>query len=124
MVDGLFGIGLNRPLNASWIALIENINDAKLRVLAVDVPSGLNAETGEAEGATIKAAVTLTVGAPKAGMVQPSAWNQVGRLEVASDVGLVPCPFETELIWTTGQDFCQFQNLVCPFFFRVSEDVG
>src|ERR1700722_1376780 len=41
IVDGLFGIGINRPLDANWAALIERVNDSQLRVLAVDVPSGL-----------------------------------------------------------------------------------
>src|SRR5207247_4907679 len=41
IVDGLFGIGLNRPLAGSWIKLIEQINQSGSRILAVDVPSGL-----------------------------------------------------------------------------------
>jgi hypothetical protein len=45
--DGLFGIGLNRPLDPAWLKFITRINAAKLPVLAVDVPSGLNADTGE-----------------------------------------------------------------------------
>jgi NAD(P)H-hydrate repair Nnr-like enzyme with NAD(P)H-hydrate epimerase domain len=76
VIDGLFGIGLNRPLNGDWIRLIEKINAAGLRILAIDVPSGLNAETGKTEGAAIKAAVTLTVGAPKSGMLQPEAGSK------------------------------------------------
>src|SRR5688572_14717019 len=47
VVDGLFGIGLNRPLDESWIAFIKRLNGAQQRVLAVDAPSGLNADTGE-----------------------------------------------------------------------------
>ena len=49
----------------------------------MDVPSGLNADTGETFGAAIEAAVTLTVGAPKTGMLAQAAWPFVGRLEVA-----------------------------------------
>jgi ADP-dependent NAD(P)H-hydrate dehydratase / NAD(P)H-hydrate epimerase len=108
IIDGLFGIGLNRPLNADWLRVIETINAAKLKVLAVDVPSGLNAESGQPEGAAIKAAVTLTVGAPKSGMLLSSAVNFVGRLEVASDVGLIPCPSQSELMWTLPEDFRDF----------------
>jgi len=89
IIDGLFGIGLNRPLDADWQKLIAAINAAKLSVLSVDVPSGLNAETGEPEGAAIEAAVTLTVGAPKIGLLKQSAWPFVGRLEVANEVGLL-----------------------------------
>src|SRR5437660_7735846 len=91
VIDGLFGIGLNRPLSAEWGTLIERINEAQLQVLAVDVPSGLNADSGEPQGAAIRATITLTIGAPKGGLVKPAAWPFVGRLEVASEVGLVPC---------------------------------
>src|SRR5262245_23122695 len=42
VIDGLFGIGLNRPLGTEWQQFIQRVNDAQTRVLAVDVPSGLN----------------------------------------------------------------------------------
>ena len=89
IIDGLFGIGLNRPLDGAWQKFIGAINAAKIPVLAVDVPSGLNADTGEPQGAAIEAAVTLTVGAPKAGLLKSSAWPFVGRLEVTGEVGLM-----------------------------------
>jgi NAD(P)H-hydrate epimerase len=108
VIDGLFGIGMNRPLGNDWVKFIECVNDSGARVLAVDVPSGLNAETGRPEGASIRAAVTLTVGAPKAGMLQESAWNYVGPLEVATDVGLTSCPVHSEVQWTLTEDFAAF----------------
>ena len=108
VIDGLFGIGVNRPLNPDWIRFIERLNASSAPVLSVDVPSGLNADTGEPEGAAVCAAVTMTVGAPKRGMLSQSAWNHVGRLEVATDVGLVPCPDTTELHWTLAADFHGF----------------
>ncbi len=73
IVDGLFGIGLNRPLEAPWIRLIEKVNQTQIPVLAIDVPSGLNADTGEPEGAAIRATVTLTLGAPKKGLLTAPA---------------------------------------------------
>ncbi len=103
IADGLFGIGLDRPLDAHWRKLIEAVNGANLPILAVDVPSGLNAETGGVEGAAITADVTLTVGAPKRGLLKAAEF--VGRLKVLSDVGLVPCPFDSELNWTVKNDF-------------------
>lgn len=108
VIDGLFGVGLNRPLQPSWIQFIQRINSAKLPVLAVDVPSGLDADRGEPRGAAIEAAVTLTVGAPKNGLFPQSAWPYVGRLEVATDVGLAPCPLTSEINWTLPQDFTHF----------------
>jgi NAD(P)H-hydrate epimerase len=108
IIDGLFGIGLNRPLNDGWIKLIQRVNESKIPILAIDVPSGLNADIGENFGAAIEATITLTVGAPKIGMLAKSAWPFVGRLEVAEDVGLVSCPIETELNWTQPEDFLDF----------------
>lgn len=108
IVDGLFGIGLNRPLGEPWQKIIAAINDTRIPVLAVDIPSGLNADTGETFGAAIKAAVTLTVGAPKIGMLAAPAWKYVGRLEVADDVGLIPCPHRSDVVWTLPGDFENF----------------
>jgi NAD(P)H-hydrate epimerase len=108
VVDGLFGIGLNRALAEPWLKIIGAINASKLPVLAVDVPSGLNADTGENLGAAIEAELTLTVGAPKLGLVAPAAGSSVGRLEVTGEVGLVPCPLQGDLIWTEARDFADF----------------
>jgi ADP-dependent NAD(P)H-hydrate dehydratase / NAD(P)H-hydrate epimerase len=88
-----------------------------LEVLAIDVPSGLNAATGKAEGAAIRASTTLTVGGVKRGLLAESAWDFVGRLEVASEIGLVPCPFDTakaELVWSVESDFVKFQRMRRP----------
>jgi NAD(P)H-hydrate epimerase len=104
----LFGIGLSRPLDDGWKKFIAAVNESKIPVLAVDVPSGLNADTGQPQGAAIEATVTLTVGAPKIGMLQQSAWPFVGRLAVAEDVGLIPCPHQGELNWTLPGDFADF----------------
>ena len=108
LIDGVFGIGLNRPLDDGWKKFIAAVNQSKIPVLAVDVPSGLNADTGEVQGAAIEAAVTLTVGAPKTGLLAQGAWPFVGRLEVATDVGLVPCPHKGDLNWTLPEDFTGF----------------
>jgi ADP-dependent NAD(P)H-hydrate dehydratase / NAD(P)H-hydrate epimerase len=108
IIDGLFGVGLSRPLDAAWVKFIECVNATGLPVLAVDVPSGLNADNGEAMGAAVRATVTLTVGAPKRGMLRPSAWPFVGRLDVAAQVGLGPCPIKGETQWTLPGDFRGF----------------
>jgi ADP-dependent NAD(P)H-hydrate dehydratase / NAD(P)H-hydrate epimerase len=108
IIDGLFGIGLNRVLGGDWKKFIAAVNASKIPVLAVDVPSGLNAETGEHFGAAIEAAVTLTVGAPKIGILAQNAWPFVGRFEVAEDVGLISCSYKTDLNWTLPEDFQNF----------------
>lgn len=111
IVDGLFGIGLNRPLDAKWVVFINRINAAAAPILAVDVPSGLNADTGVTAGAAIRATLTLTVGAPKRGLLPTVAGEFVGRLEVATEVGLIPCPCDSEWRWTQSEDFANFPPL-------------
>lgn len=113
IVDALFGIGLNRALNPEWVSFIRTVNESSSAVLSVDVPSGLNADTGEHFGAVIEADVTLTVGAPKSGMFVPGALPAVGRLEVANDVGLLGSWSATaaetsELLCTDPQEFNSF----------------
>jgi ADP-dependent NAD(P)H-hydrate dehydratase / NAD(P)H-hydrate epimerase len=108
VIDGLFGIGLDRPLSAEWIQCIERVNQARFDTLSVDVPSGLDADTGNHYGVAIQASTTLTVGAPKIGMLQESAWDYVGRLEVAASVGLGEQPSGSELLWTLPTDFVGF----------------
>jgi len=104
IVDGLFGIGLTRPLDSDWQRLIAVVNEARCRVLTVDVPSGLD-ENGSPMPVAMRAAITITVGAPKQELLAARAAEFVGRLEVAQDVGLVPCPCESELRWTLPEDF-------------------
>jgi hydroxyethylthiazole kinase-like uncharacterized protein yjeF len=108
IIDGLFGIGLNRSLDAAWKQLIETINRADIPILSIDVPSGLNADSGAVHGAALMAAMTVTVGAPKIGLLTSSAAPYVGRLEVADDVGLVPCPARPDTLWTLPADFQKF----------------
>jgi len=108
VIDGLFGIGLNRPLSGNWIRLIQEINQSSMPILAVDVPSGLNADTGMPLNDAIRAIVTVTIGAVKQGLLKMHAWPFVGRLEVAPDVGLIPYPFETELSFQIAEDFANY----------------
>jgi len=110
VVDGLFGIGLSRPLDAAWNRLIGCVNDSGRPVLAVDVPSGLHAATGQPLPTALQARWTLTFGAPKAGLLAAAAAEFVGRLEVASEIGLIPCPFPLPngLEWVEPADFAEF----------------
>jgi len=108
IVDGLLGIGVDRPLDEDWHAFITRLNGAHPTILAVDVPSGLNADTGESYGVVVQAAITLTIGAPKPGLLRASAVPFVGRLELAADVGLIRCPHTAEMYWTVPEDFRNF----------------
>jgi NAD(P)H-hydrate epimerase len=108
IVDCLFGIGLNRPLSQDWCELIERINRSHLPTVSIDVPSGLNAQTGTLMGACIQADHTLTIGAPKAGMIVADAHEVVGYIRTLSDVGLATPPRGDELFFTEEKDFERF----------------
>jgi len=108
VVDGLFGIGLNRTLNADWMQVIAQINAKQLGVLSVDTPSGIDATSGKVQGAAIRAIETLTLGAAKRGLLNPSASEFVGRLLVAPNIGLVPCRETSDLLLGQANDFSGF----------------
>ncbi len=105
VLDALFGIGLNRPLDEDWIGAIHRINGSGAEIFSVDCPSGLDADTGEVMGAAIRADRTLTLGAPKRGLLRPSAVEYVGRLDLEPDIGLVDCALSGDLRWVVPADF-------------------
>lgn len=108
IIDGLFGIGLSRPLDCHWQEFISAVNRSGCKVLSVDVPSGLNADTGESLGAAIRARITVTLGAPKKGLILTKAEEFVGRLEVEPEIGLIGCPLSGGLLWTLPTDFVEY----------------
>lgn len=108
LIDGLFGIGLSRPLDPPWTDLIERMNQANLPILAVDVPTGLNANTGEPYNVAVLATRTITFAAPKSGLILPQSYTFAGKLEVAADIGLLPCPHTSDLQWTLPKDLADF----------------
>lgn len=109
ILDGLFGVGLNRMLDADWQHVIRLANQSGHPILAVDVPSGLNADTGEVMGAAIRARVTVTLGAVKRGLLATAAGPYVGRLELAHDIGLLPSALPAApLSWSLAGDFRGF----------------
>lgn len=93
-VDALYGIGLNRAPAPDVAALIERINHAGAPVLALDVPSGLNADNGRCPGAAINADVTVTFIANKRGLHTGQAADHVGLLELAT-LGVSDSAYDT-----------------------------
>jgi len=83
-VDALFGIGLARPPDGLAREWIEKLNTATLPVLALDVPSGLDPDTGYAAAASVRATVTVTFIVDKPGLHTGSAAEHVGEIVVAS----------------------------------------
>ncbi len=87
IVDALFGIGLDRPLDAATIALLDRLRATGQPVLAVDIPSGIHADTGAVLGTALSAAVTVTMQALKPGLLLYPGAELVGCIEVA-DIGV------------------------------------
>lgn len=87
IVDGLFGIGLQRPVTGAHAALIEMANDSGVPVLAVDVPSGLASDTGRVMGCAVRATRTVTFIGLKPGLLTLDGPDCCGALQVA-DLGL------------------------------------
>ncbi len=84
VIDGLFGIGLSRPLAEPFQSLIDTVNAWHTNVLALDIASGLDAETGSALGRPIKATQTLALIAPCHAFKAPNAQPFLGQCRVAS----------------------------------------
>ena len=89
IVDAIFGTGLRGPVRGPVVDIVECINDAGTPVIAVDLPSGLEADTGMAEGVCIQADYTVTMGLPKRGLLIYPGAEFAGALEVA-DIGFPP----------------------------------
>ena len=68
LLDGLFGVGLSRPLQGAWLRLMRQLDDLPCRRLAIDVPSGLDAYSGQPQGAAVRADLTLTLLGAKPGL--------------------------------------------------------
>ena len=86
VVDALFGTGLSRPLGPPFDWIAAAVNDAGNPVLAVDIPSGLDCDTGEPLGPTVRATHTATFVAPKRGFLNPASRQWTGEVHVI-DIG-------------------------------------
>jgi NAD(P)H-hydrate epimerase len=97
IVDALLGTGFAGDVRAPLAAVIDRINETpKRRVVALDVPSGLDCDTGRPSNATVRADVTVTFVAGKVGFDAASARPYVGRVDVA-DIGSPPIIVERVL---------------------------
>jgi NAD(P)H-hydrate epimerase len=82
VVDALFGTGLTGSLRKPFDGVIAGINNSKAHVLAVDIPSGLDCDTGQPLGPTVRAEHTVTFVAEKKGFANPEAKKWTGRVHV------------------------------------------
>jgi len=89
VVDALFGTGFKGPVRGAAEAVIAAINAAGLPVMSIDIPSGLDADTGAVDGTCVRADWTVTFAAPKVGLLLFPGAQQAGTIEVVS-IGMPP----------------------------------
>lgn len=104
IVDAMFGIGLNRAVEGLYLRAIELVNEGEVPVLALDVPSGLDANTGCPLGNAIVADTTVTFIGNKQGLVSGQGKHHCGRL-VVDTLSLAMTPAEQPISgrWVDGR---------------------
>jgi hydroxyethylthiazole kinase-like uncharacterized protein yjeF len=102
IVDALFGIGIKGPLDRFYVALIEKINSSGANIIAVDVPSGLDADEGTPCPSAVRASKTVTFGLPKAGFKNEASKPYTGGIVVA-DIG-IPSAAVDDVLSITEKD--------------------
>ncbi len=93
VVDAIFGTGLKREVTGIFAQVINLINESQKPIIAVDIPSGLSADTGKPLGVAVKATLTATMALPKVGQVIYPGREYVGELKVI-DISMPPFVIE------------------------------
>ncbi|MDP3092355.1 MAG: NAD(P)H-hydrate dehydratase [Nitrospira sp.] len=89
IIDALLGTGLAAPVTGRYAEAIDIINQAERLTVAVDLPSGIHADTGAVLGRAVKADLTVTFGLPKLGLFLNQGIDHAGRVEIV-DIGIPP----------------------------------
>src|SRR5689334_10610791 len=87
IVDAMFGTGLNAPISGFIESVITDVNASGIPVVAIDLPSGLSADSCEPIGPSIEAGLTVTLAAPKLPLLLPPAEMRAGDIVIA-DIGI------------------------------------
>ncbi len=87
IVDAIFGIGLSRPITGEFAQIITQLNDARAEKFAVDMPSGIHADTGDILGVAFKADITVTMAYKKVGQTQNDGITYAGEV-LPVDIGV------------------------------------
>jgi ADP-dependent NAD(P)H-hydrate dehydratase / NAD(P)H-hydrate epimerase len=95
LIDGLLGTGLSSSVRDPYSIAISAMNTSHAYTVAIDIPSGLDSNTGAILGSAIQADLTVTLGYPKIGLYVGDAIDQVGHIEVV-DIG-IPNEYVQEL---------------------------
>lgn len=87
VVDAIFGIGIDRTVLGAQATAIDKINQSNTPVIAVDMPSGINTDTGELMGTAVKATATVTFAFNKIGLTIVAGPTYAGNVTIADDMG-------------------------------------
>lgn len=80
ILDALLGTGFSGGVKGLYAEVIQAANTSKIPIVSIDLPSGLDGNTGKVETIAIKAAITFTLGLPKIGLFLEKGWDHVGQL--------------------------------------------
>ncbi len=100
LVDGIFGTGLDAEVRGYYREVIDHLNTLQRPIVAIDIPSGLDANTGKPLGTAIRASLTITFGLPKIGHLIPPGLDYVGKKVKVIDIGIPKRLVEEEKIPT------------------------
>ncbi|MDH4164314.1 MAG: NAD(P)H-hydrate dehydratase [Nitrospirota bacterium] len=109
LVDALLGIGLSKPLKGSYSLAVELMNLCAKPVVAVDIPTGIDADTGQVLGSAVRACLTVTLGLPKRGLYLYPGADFAGKVAVA-DIGIPSEVIEKERVRTNVLDSSLMQD--------------
>lgn len=99
LIDGIFGTGLDAEVRGYYREVIDYLNSLHKTIVAIDIPSGLDANSGKPLGTAIRATLTVTFGLPKLGLLIHPGLDYVGELRVV-DIGIPRTLVEEEKIQT------------------------
>jgi hydroxyethylthiazole kinase-like uncharacterized protein yjeF len=111
IVDGLLGTGLTREVAGDWAAAIDAINAARAPVLALDIPSGLDADTGRVHGTAVRANATISFIALKQGLFTGHGPGRCGDVHFAG-LDVPPAIYATEVLSARRVDWGKERELV------------
>jgi NAD(P)H-hydrate epimerase len=113
IVDGLLGTGLSRPVEGPLRTAIEGMNRSGKPIFALDLPSGLDADTGRPMGVAVRAFATATFVAAKLGFTVPGADDYTGKVAII-DIGLPRCLLEPYFLHRPVDEPVIFSGRVTP----------